>query len=36
METPFSGGGFRPEEAYGAAAERFFELLKTFAAGERR
>lgn len=31
METPFGGGGFRPEEAYGAAAERFFELLKTFA-----
>ena len=25
------GGGFRPEEAYAASAERFFELLKTFA-----
>jgi hypothetical protein len=30
METASGGGGFRPEEAYAAAAERFFELLKTF------
>jgi hypothetical protein len=31
METASGGGGFRPEEAYAASAERFFELLKTFA-----
>lgn len=33
METP--GTSFKPEEAYAAAAERFFELMKTFgmAAG---
>ena len=37
METPRTGSGsfFKPEEAYAAAAERFFELMKTFgtAAG---
>jgi hypothetical protein len=32
MESPFSGGEFKPEELYKASAERFFELLKTFAA----
>jgi hypothetical protein len=32
MENPFSGGEFRPEELYKASAERFFELLKGFAA----
>lgn len=32
METPFSGGAFKPEELYAASAERFFELLKSFAA----
>jgi hypothetical protein len=31
MESPFSGGEFKPEELYKASAERFFELLKTFA-----
>jgi hypothetical protein len=31
METASGGGGFRPEEAYAASVERFFELLKTFA-----
>jgi hypothetical protein len=30
METPFSQAGFRPDAAFAAAAERFFELLKTF------
>ena len=30
METPGTGTSFRPEEAYAAAAERFFELMKTF------
>jgi len=30
METPFTGAGFRPEAAFASAAERFFELLKTF------
>jgi hypothetical protein len=30
METPFSGGAFKPEELYAASAERFFELLKSF------
>ena len=30
METPGSGTSFKPEEAYAAAAERFFELMKTF------
>jgi hypothetical protein len=35
METPGTGTSFKPEEAYAAAAERFFELMKTFgmAAG---
>jgi len=32
METPFGSGPFRPEEAYTQAAERFFELLKSFGA----
>ncbi|MBV8783172.1 MAG: hypothetical protein JOZ67_03190 [Gammaproteobacteria bacterium] len=32
METPFSSFGFRPEEAYMAASQRFFELLKNFTA----
>jgi hypothetical protein len=31
MESPFSGGPFRPEEAYAKSAERFFELLKGFS-----
>ena len=31
MESPFSGSEFKPEELYKASAERFFELLKTFA-----
>jgi hypothetical protein len=30
METPGTGTSFKPEEAYAAAAERFFELMKTF------
>jgi hypothetical protein len=30
METPFSSGGVRPDEAFASAAERFFDLLKTF------
>jgi polyhydroxyalkanoate synthase subunit PhaE len=30
METPRTGTSFKPEEAYAAAAERFFELMKTF------
>jgi hypothetical protein len=30
METPGPGTSFKPEEAYAAAAERFFELMKTF------
>lgn len=30
METPFSSFGFKPEEAYAAAAQRFFDLLKNF------
>jgi hypothetical protein len=35
MQTPGTGASFKPEEAYAAAAERFFELMKTFgmAAG---
>jgi hypothetical protein len=33
METPFGSSGFKPEEAYAAAAGRFFELLKGFASG---
>jgi len=35
MITPGTGTSFKPEEAYAAAAERFFELMKTFgmAAG---
>ena len=36
MATPGTGTSFRPDEAYAAAAERFFELMKTFgmAAGK--
>jgi hypothetical protein len=30
MDTPGTGPSFKPEEAYAAAAERFFELMKTF------
>lgn len=30
MHSPHSGAGFRPDEAFTGAAERFFELLKTF------
>ena len=33
METPGTGTSFKPEEAYAAAAERFFELMKTFGIG---
>jgi len=33
METPFSGTGYRPEEAYAAAAQRFFELLQSLSPG---
>jgi hypothetical protein len=37
MEAPFTSAGFKPDAAFAAAAERFFELLKTFglpAAGK--
>jgi hypothetical protein len=30
MHTPGTGPSLKPEEAYAAAAERFFELMKTF------
>src|ERR1700726_4737115 len=30
METPFTSGTFRPDAAFANAAERFFELLKSF------
>jgi hypothetical protein len=30
METPFTHAGFKPDAAFASAAERFFELLKTF------
>jgi hypothetical protein len=30
MENPFTSAGSRPEAAFAGAAERFFELLKTF------
>ena len=30
METPFTSAGFKPDAAFATAAERFFELLKTF------
>jgi polyhydroxyalkanoate synthase subunit PhaE len=30
MENPFTSVGFKPEAAFTGAAERFFELLKTF------
>ena len=29
METPFTKAGFKPDEAFAGAAERFFELLST-------
>jgi Poly(R)-hydroxyalkanoic acid synthase subunit (PHA_synth_III_E) len=32
MESPFSSTEFRPDELYKVSAERFFELLKSFAA----
>ncbi len=32
METPFTSAGFKPEAAFASAAERFFELLKSFGA----
>jgi polyhydroxyalkanoate synthesis regulator phasin len=38
METPFTSAGFKPEAAFADAAQRFFEMLKTFgvpAAGAR-
>ncbi len=30
METPFTQAAFKPDAAFASAAERFFELLKTF------
>src|SRR3989440_10237144 len=30
METPFTQTAFKPDAAFTSAAERFFELLKTF------
>ncbi|HEX4387799.1 MAG TPA: poly(R)-hydroxyalkanoic acid synthase subunit PhaE [Steroidobacteraceae bacterium] len=33
MSAAFTGGPFKPEEAYAQAADRFFELLKTLGAG---
>jgi Poly(R)-hydroxyalkanoic acid synthase subunit (PHA_synth_III_E) len=30
MQTPFGHAGLNPEEAFAGAAERFFELLRTF------
>lgn len=30
MQTPFGSAGPKPEEAFAGAAERFFELLRTF------
>jgi polyhydroxyalkanoate synthase subunit PhaE len=30
MENPYTQAGFKPEAAFAGAAERFFELLKTF------
>jgi hypothetical protein len=30
METPFTHAAFKPDAAFASAAERFFELLKTF------
>ncbi|HKD53446.1 MAG TPA: poly(R)-hydroxyalkanoic acid synthase subunit PhaE [Steroidobacteraceae bacterium] len=30
MQSPYTSAGFRPDEAFTGAAERFFELLKTF------
>jgi hypothetical protein len=32
METPFMSSAFRPEAAFASAAERFFELMKSFSA----
>jgi polyhydroxyalkanoate synthesis regulator phasin len=33
MQSPENSTPFKPEEAYAAAAERFFELMKTFGMG---
>ena len=33
MQGPENSTSFKPEEAYAAAAERFFELMKTFGMG---
>ena len=33
METPFGSAGSKPEAAFAGAAERFFELLKSFGPG---
>ncbi|HYX74570.1 MAG TPA: poly(R)-hydroxyalkanoic acid synthase subunit PhaE [Steroidobacteraceae bacterium] len=33
MQSPGNSTAFKPEEAYAAAAERFFELMKTFGMG---
>src|SRR2546421_11853922 len=30
METPFTHAAFKPDAAFTSAAERFFELLKSF------
>jgi hypothetical protein len=35
METPFSNAGFKPDAAFASAAERFYELLKTFGASSQ-
>ena len=32
METPFTSAGFKPDVLFTGAAERFFELMKSFAA----
>jgi hypothetical protein len=32
METPFASAGFKPDAVFTGAAERFFELLKSFGA----
>ena len=33
MQSSGNSTPFKPEEAYAAAAERFFELMKTFGMG---
>jgi len=33
MQGAENSTSFKPEEAYAAAAERFFELMKTFGMG---